>query len=163
MHGTRQDAPPKMIRIDYEIIVDRTETDQRLDLLHRTLRKYGTLSNTLAEATERVGPIRRKRRLHAPDHQHGTMPSADLVRPSDGQWDCTRPMGSPRRWPGYAPVRSRCVLTQPMAAGSPYHVRRHAPSGTNGLCACAARATAFSSNRTPDHDSWLHILVPAFG
>ncbi|TDE36611.1 OsmC family protein [Antarcticimicrobium sediminis] len=60
LHGVRQDSPPKMVRIDYEIVVDTDETDQRLDLLHRNLRKYGTISNTLAEAVELVGSIRRK-------------------------------------------------------------------------------------------------------
>ena len=60
LHGTRQDSPPKMVRIDYEIIVDTDETDQRLDLLHRNLRKYGTITNTLAEATELIGTIRRR-------------------------------------------------------------------------------------------------------
>ncbi|MCA1775404.1 MAG: OsmC family protein [Loktanella sp.] len=60
LHGQRQDSPPKMVRIDYDIIVDTDETDQRLDLLHRNLRKYGTISNTLADATELVGTIRRK-------------------------------------------------------------------------------------------------------
>ncbi|MCR8725179.1 OsmC family protein [Frigidibacter sp. ROC022] len=59
LHGVRQDSPPKMVRIDYEITVDTDESDQRLDLLHRNLRKYGTISNTLAEATELVGTIRR--------------------------------------------------------------------------------------------------------
>lgn len=60
LHGVRQDSPPKMARIAYDIVVDTDETDQRLDLLHRNLRKYGTISNTLAEATELVGTIRRK-------------------------------------------------------------------------------------------------------
>jgi len=60
LHGTRQDSPPKMMRIDYEIIVETDETDQRLDLLHRNLRKYGTITNTLAEATELIGTIRRR-------------------------------------------------------------------------------------------------------
>lgn len=59
LHGIRQDAPPKMIRIDYEIIVDAPETDQRLDLLHKNIRKYGTVSNTIAAATELNGVIRR--------------------------------------------------------------------------------------------------------
>lgn len=59
LHGKRQDSPPKMVRIDYEIVVDSDESDQRLDLLHRNLRKYGTISNTLAEATDLVGTIRR--------------------------------------------------------------------------------------------------------
>ncbi|WP_029075027.1 OsmC family protein [Kaistia adipata] len=60
LHGVRQDAPPKMLRISYEIVVDTDETDQRIDLLHRNLQKYGTIYNTLAEATDLVGNIRRK-------------------------------------------------------------------------------------------------------
>jgi uncharacterized OsmC-like protein len=59
LHGVRQDDPPKMVSIDYEIIVDTNETDQRLDLLHRNVRKYGTISNTVAEATRLDGSIRR--------------------------------------------------------------------------------------------------------
>lgn len=60
LHGVRQDRPPKMIRIDYEIAVVTDETDARLDLLHRNLQKYGTIYNTLAGATELRGSIRRK-------------------------------------------------------------------------------------------------------
>ena len=60
LHGQRQDSPPKMVRIDYRITVDTDESDARLDLLHRNLRKYGTITNTLAGATELVGTIRRK-------------------------------------------------------------------------------------------------------
>ena len=60
LHGQRQDSPPKIIRIDYEIVVDTDETDQRLELLHKNLRKYGTITNTLAGATELIGTIARK-------------------------------------------------------------------------------------------------------
>jgi uncharacterized OsmC-like protein len=60
LQGVRQDSPPKMVRIDYEIVVDTDETDARLDLLLRNLQKYGTIMNTLAEATDLVGAIRRK-------------------------------------------------------------------------------------------------------
>lgn len=60
LHGLRQDSPPKMVRIDYEIVVDTAESDARLDLLHRNLQKYGTIYNTLADATELIGSIRRK-------------------------------------------------------------------------------------------------------
>ncbi|MGD9979463.1 MAG: OsmC family protein [Hyphomonadaceae bacterium] len=59
LHGVRQDAPPKMLSIQYEIIVDTPETDQRLDLLHKNIRKYGTVSNTIAAACELTGVIRR--------------------------------------------------------------------------------------------------------
>lgn len=60
LQGIRQDAPPKMVRIAYQIVVDTDESDQRLDLLHRNLQKYGTIYNTLAGATELVGTIARK-------------------------------------------------------------------------------------------------------
>jgi uncharacterized OsmC-like protein len=60
LHGVRQDSPPKMISIDYELIVDTDETDQRLELLHTNVRRYGTISNTVAEATKLKGVIRRR-------------------------------------------------------------------------------------------------------
>lgn len=60
LHGIRQDSPPKLISIDYELIVDTDENDQRLDLLHKNVRKYGTISNTVAEATRLEGTIRRR-------------------------------------------------------------------------------------------------------
>lgn len=60
LHGVRQDSPPKMISVDYEIIVDTDEDDRRLDLLHTNIRKFGTISNTVAEATKLEGIIRRK-------------------------------------------------------------------------------------------------------
>lgn len=60
LQGQRQDAPPKMTRIDYQITVDTDESDQRLDLLLRNLQKYGTISNTLADSVELVGSISRK-------------------------------------------------------------------------------------------------------
>ena len=60
LQGQRQDAPPRMVRIDYQIVVDTDESDQRLDLLLRNLQKYGTISNTLAGAVELVGSISRK-------------------------------------------------------------------------------------------------------
>lgn len=60
LQGQRQDAPPKLLRIDYRIVVDTDETDQRLALLHRNLQKYGTIYNTLAGAVELVGTIARK-------------------------------------------------------------------------------------------------------
>jgi len=60
LHGVRQDSPPKMIRIGYEIVVDTNESDARLKLLHKNLQKYGTIYNTLAGAVELSGTIRRK-------------------------------------------------------------------------------------------------------
>jgi uncharacterized OsmC-like protein len=60
LHGLRQDSPPKMVKITYELIIDTDEPDHRLDLLHKNVRKYGTISNTIAEATALDGMIRRK-------------------------------------------------------------------------------------------------------
>lgn len=60
LHAARQDAPPQITRIDYELIVDTDESDRRLELLHTNVRKYGTISNTLAAATALVGVVRRR-------------------------------------------------------------------------------------------------------
>lgn len=60
VQGQRQDAPPKMVAITYQIVVDTEESDQRLDLLHRNIRKYGTISNTLADALDLSGTITRR-------------------------------------------------------------------------------------------------------
>lgn len=60
LHGVRQDSPPKIISVNYAIIVDTDEEDRRLDLLHTNVRKFGTISNTVAEATKLEGVIRRK-------------------------------------------------------------------------------------------------------
>jgi uncharacterized OsmC-like protein len=60
LHGQRQDNPPKMVTITYELVVDTSETDERIVLLHKNIRKYGTISNTLAGALELSGSIRRK-------------------------------------------------------------------------------------------------------
>jgi len=60
LHGVRQDSPPKMASIDYELIVDTDESDHRLELLHTNVRKYGTVSNTVAAGTDLTGRIRRR-------------------------------------------------------------------------------------------------------
>lgn len=59
LQAERQDAPPKLVSITYEITVTTGESDQRLDLLHRNILKYGTISNTLSGAVPLGGSIRR--------------------------------------------------------------------------------------------------------
>ncbi|HVB58961.1 MAG TPA: OsmC family protein [Candidatus Acidoferrales bacterium] len=59
INGLRQDTPPRMERIDYEIIVDTDEADHRLELLHNNVKKYGTVFNTVAPGTELSGVLRR--------------------------------------------------------------------------------------------------------
>ena len=51
---------PMMLAITYELVVDTSETDERIELLHKNIRKYGTISNTLDAALELSGTIRRK-------------------------------------------------------------------------------------------------------
>jgi len=60
LHAVRQDSPPKLLSIDYLITVDTDEPDNRIELLHTNIRKYGTISNTLALAVPIAGRIVRK-------------------------------------------------------------------------------------------------------
>lgn len=60
LKALRQDAPPKIVSVDYEIIVDSDESDQRLELLHTNVRKYGTIFNTVAEAAGLAGILQRR-------------------------------------------------------------------------------------------------------
>ncbi|HEY0994856.1 MAG TPA: OsmC family protein [Gemmatimonadaceae bacterium] len=81
VHGIRQDSPPRMLSVEYELAVDTDESDSRLDLLHRNLQKYGTVFNTLSRALDLTGTIHRgeltalRRAVDAP---RGTGPSQDL-------------------------------------------------------------------------------------
>jgi uncharacterized OsmC-like protein len=61
VQGVRQDIPPKMESISYEIRVDTDETDHRLALLHDNVRKYGTVFNTVAPGTNITGTLSRKK------------------------------------------------------------------------------------------------------
>ena len=58
--GVRQDVPPGMESISYEIIVDTDESDRRLELLHDNVKKFGTVFNTVAPGTHLTGVLRRK-------------------------------------------------------------------------------------------------------
>jgi uncharacterized OsmC-like protein len=60
LHGVRQDAPPMMVAVDYELIVDTEEDDRRLELLHGNVKKYGTIYNTVSRALKLEGTIRRR-------------------------------------------------------------------------------------------------------
>ena len=83
LRASRQDSPPKLVSIDYEILVDTDEDDHRLELLHTNVRKYGTISNTVAEATRLTGSLRRKAAESpedAEDHQAEIERVAELSR-----------------------------------------------------------------------------------
>lgn len=46
--------------IDYEIIVDTDESEDRLELLHKNVKKYGTVFNTVNAGTKLNGILRRR-------------------------------------------------------------------------------------------------------
>lgn len=60
LRGLRQDSPPFMAEISYELVIDTDEDQRKLDLMHQNVRKYGTIFNTVSAATKLDGTIRRK-------------------------------------------------------------------------------------------------------
>ncbi|MBM90919.1 MAG: osmotically inducible protein C [Phycisphaerae bacterium] len=58
LRAKRQDTPPKLIDIEYEIVVTSDEPEHRLDLLHQNVQKYGTVFNTVAGGTDIRGTLR---------------------------------------------------------------------------------------------------------
>ena len=57
LHAVRQDTPPRLESIDYEIAVDTDEPDRRLELLHENVKRYGTVFNTVAPGTQLGGRL----------------------------------------------------------------------------------------------------------
>lgn len=60
LHAVRSDSPPQITAINYVVTVDTDESDRRLALLHTNIRKYGTISNTLAGSVALDGRIVRR-------------------------------------------------------------------------------------------------------
>lgn len=59
VRGERQESPPRMARIDYEIVIETDENERKLELMHENIRKYGTVYNTVAPGTNLQGCLRR--------------------------------------------------------------------------------------------------------
>ncbi len=57
--AVRQNVPPRIEQIRYEILVDTTEPDHRLELLHDNVRKFGTVFNTISPGTDLAGVLQR--------------------------------------------------------------------------------------------------------
>lgn len=55
--GLRNDAPPFMSTITYELKVESEMPEQKLKLLHKNILKFGTITNTIAKASELSGTI----------------------------------------------------------------------------------------------------------
>ena len=58
--GVRQDVPPRMESITYQIEVNTDEPEHRLALLHENIRKYGTVFNTAGPGADLSGLLTRK-------------------------------------------------------------------------------------------------------
>lgn len=59
--AVREEKPPRIAEVRYELIVDSPESDRRLELLHENVRKFGTIYNTVAAGTSLEGIVRRGR------------------------------------------------------------------------------------------------------
>lgn len=57
VEAERQDDPPRFTRITYELRVRTDEVPHRVELLHKNVRRYGTVYNTLAASCEIDGSI----------------------------------------------------------------------------------------------------------
>lgn len=53
----REDPPPRIVRMRYELEVVTDEPPARVELLHRNIEKFGTITNTLSRACELTGTI----------------------------------------------------------------------------------------------------------
>ena len=57
VEAERQDDPPRFTRITYELRVRTDEDPHRVELLHKNVRRFGTVYNTLAASCEVEGTI----------------------------------------------------------------------------------------------------------
>jgi uncharacterized OsmC-like protein len=53
----REEPPPRIVRVSYHLRVVTDEPPARVELLHKNIRKFGTITNTLAAACELTGTI----------------------------------------------------------------------------------------------------------
>lgn len=53
----RQDSPPRFTRFTYRLELVTDEPERRVELLHKNVRKFGTVSGTLGLAAEVVGEL----------------------------------------------------------------------------------------------------------
>ncbi|MBT8470934.1 MAG: OsmC family protein [Deltaproteobacteria bacterium] len=54
----REEPPPRIVRMRYELELVTDEPESRIELLHRNIQKFGTITNTLGKACDLSGTIR---------------------------------------------------------------------------------------------------------
>jgi len=57
IEGIRNESPPFMSEINYVLKVESNMEQKKLNLLHKNILKFGTITNTLAKATNLTGRI----------------------------------------------------------------------------------------------------------
>lgn len=57
VEAERRDVPPTMTRMHYRLEIVSNEPTRRIELLHRNVRKFGTITNTLAAAVDLTGEV----------------------------------------------------------------------------------------------------------
>ena len=50
-------SPPPIVRARYRLRIETDEPQRRVELLHRNILRFGTITNTLAAACELTGTI----------------------------------------------------------------------------------------------------------
>lgn len=53
----REESPPRIVRMRYALEVITAETPDRVELLHRNIQRFGTITNTLGKACDVAGII----------------------------------------------------------------------------------------------------------
>jgi uncharacterized OsmC-like protein len=61
----REEPPPRIVRARYILRIVTDEPEQRVDLLHRNILRFGTITNTLAAACDLSGTIAAETPAHA--------------------------------------------------------------------------------------------------
>lgn len=57
VRAEREEPPPRIVRLHYRLRVVTDEAPTRVALLHKNIRKFGTITNTLARSCELTGEI----------------------------------------------------------------------------------------------------------
>lgn len=62
LEADRPEDQARISQLRYQIRIDTEESDQRIELLHKNLKKQGTIYNTISAGTELIGSVMRSGR-----------------------------------------------------------------------------------------------------
>lgn len=57
VQAKRNDTPPEFYGIQYKLTIETSEGEERLDLLHKNITKFGTVFNTVSKSSPISGTI----------------------------------------------------------------------------------------------------------